>query len=144
MSGLETSIGSASGEQVDARWGFLKNIINIDRFFSSGPEDSSAKRASSKKFTKKSADTAEKEEAETPSKPEAKEKDEKKSEDKASKSESKEKTSSKSAQKEEQSQKKSADSADAAPVVDDDGDEVCKTTGQMNKVRCFKKKKDTK
>ena len=44
-----------------AKWGFLKNIVNIDRFFASGPEDSkkgsltqtTAEPASGKKAQKK-------------------------------------------------------------------------------------------
>lgn len=43
-----------------AKWGFLKNIVNIDRFFASGPEDSkkgsltqTAEPASGKKVQKK-------------------------------------------------------------------------------------------
>ena len=31
-----------NGQQVDAKWGFLKNIVNIDRFFSSGTSASSS------------------------------------------------------------------------------------------------------
>jgi len=29
---------SSLGQQAGAKWGFLKNIVNIDRFFASGAE----------------------------------------------------------------------------------------------------------
>ena len=40
----------SANNQAEAKWGFLKNIVNIDTFFSSGSED---KPSPKKKDTKK-------------------------------------------------------------------------------------------
>lgn len=58
---LHSTEGTYEAQTIQNQWGFLKNIVNIDRFFSSGAEDTDTGKKDKKKSA---ANQIDKEEAE--------------------------------------------------------------------------------
>ena len=53
---LRSAEGSTENQQIQNQWGFLKNIVNIDTFFSSGALSSSSSDDKPSKSSSKDAD----------------------------------------------------------------------------------------
>ena len=67
---LKQTEGSNESQEIQNQWGFLKNIVNIDSFFSSGAaSDKSEKKSSKKEAVAKIEEGSDLDEAADPKKP---------------------------------------------------------------------------